>query len=369
MAGAVSLGLTVFEVSAQEIDWSPKHKDIDALFEDVATENTPGCAVGVIHEGEFLHQAGYGMANLEHGIPITPDSIFRTGSLSKQFTAMAVAILAQRGDLQLDADIHSYLPELIEYDQDVSVRDMVHHVSGMGDYEEEMNYFQNAIGSAFRWGNQDYLTTSEFYSVLTKVPLALPARSQYQYSNYAYFLLGQAVQRVSGKSLREFSEAEIFQPIGMTKSFFNDHANGIVPGRVDGYRKKDDGSYDIFMTNLEWVGDGGVYTSINEFIKWDQNFYNNRLGDHSDDLMHTVMTPHAIRPREDAGYGFGMFVRSYNGHREISHGGGWVGFRSYYARYPDLNFSVVTFCSSTDISARQRARRIIEIYLGSKIET
>lgn len=347
------------------IDWAASSAAIDLIFADVATEETPGCAVGVIHDGAFLHRTGYGMANLEQGIPLTPESIFRTGSVSKQFTAMAIAILAERGDLDLDADVHTYLPDLTDYGQEVTISQMIHHVAGMGDYEEEKKYFQNAAGGAFRWGNQDFLTISEFYDGLSKVPLALPAGTKYQYSNYAYFLLSQVVERVSGKTLRQFADAEIFGPLGMTKSFFYDDVNGIVPKRADGYRRKEDGTFEIFMTNLSFVGDGGVYTSINEFLKWDQNFYDNKLGNGGDGLMEMVLTPHAIRPSKNVGYGFGLDIRSHNDHREISHAGGWVAFSAYYARYPDLKLSIVTLCNST-ISAPKRARQVIEIFLGSE---
>lgn len=368
IVGAITLivGPQAAATDLANVDWATGSRKIDLIFADVATEETPGCAVGVIHEGAFVHRAGYGMANLEHGIPITADSIFRIGSVSKQFTAMAVAILSERGDLDLDADVHTYLPDLTDYGQEVTIRQMVHHVAGMGDYEEEKRYFQNAAGGAFRWGNQDFLTISEFYDGLSKVPLALPAGTKYQYSNYAYFLLSQVVERISGKTLRQFADAEIFGPLGMSKSFFYDDVNGIVPNRADGYRRKDGGTFEIFMTNLDFVGDGGVYTSINEILKWDQNFYSNKLGKGGDRLMELVLTPHAIRPDENSGYGFGMNISSYGGHREISHSGGWVAFSTYYARYSDLNFSVVTLCNSTAVSARERARQVIEIFLGSE---
>lgn len=358
------LGAPATAGDLSDFDWAAGSAAVDAIFADLAKDVTPGCAVGVIHDGAFVHTAGYGMANLEHGIPLTADSIFRTGSVSKQFTAMAIAILAERGDLDLDADIHTYLPELIDYRQKVTIRQMVHHVAGMGDYENVKTYFQNANGGAFRWGNQDYLTISEFYKSIARVPLALPAGTKYQYSNYAYFLLSQVVERVSGKTLRRFADKEIFGRLGMTKSLFNDNVNGIVPRRADGYRAKKGGGFEIFMTNLSWVGDGGVYTSINDFLKWDQNFYDNKLGAGGNELMQLVQTPHPVQPSADTGYGFGMSIGSYNGHRQISHGGSWVAFTTYYARYPDLGFSVVTFCNSIPNNAADRARQVIEVYLG-----
>ena len=304
------------------------------------------------------------MANLEHGVPITADSIFRTGSIAKQFTAMAVAILAERGELDLDADVHEYLPELMDYGTSVTVRQMVHHVAGMGDYGAVEGQFLNAVGDEFRWGNEDYLSIAEFYEGMTTVPLAHGPETKYQYSNYAYFLLSQVVERASGQTLSQFAATEIFGPLGMDKTQFYDDANRIVPNRADGYRALEGGGYEIFMTNLAWVGDGGVYTSINEFLKWDQNFYGNVLGEGGEGLIETVETPHAVRPSDDVGYGFGMNIRERNGHRQVVHTGGWVAFSAYYSRFPDLGLSVATFCNSTDASGPQHGNAVVSLYLG-----
>ena len=161
---------------------------IDHVFAAYAGRGTPGCAAGVIYEGKYIHKAGYGLANLEHGIPITVQSVFRTGSVGKQFTAMAIAILAQRGELDLDTDVHTYLPDLMDYGRKVSVRQMVHHLAGMGDYDHAA--FRKADGSAFRFGNEDYMSNEEFYSAVSRADLILPPGAKWEYSNLAYFLLG-----------------------------------------------------------------------------------------------------------------------------------------------------------------------------------
>jgi CubicO group peptidase (beta-lactamase class C family) len=342
---------------------------IDDIFSGIDATSQPGCAAGVIHNGEYVHKAGYGLANLEYGIPVGPETIFRTGSLSKQFTAMSIAILAERGDLDLDADVHEYLPDLMDYGHEVTIRQMVHHIAGMGDYDPEL--FRKASGSDFRFGNEDYWTIEEFYQAVTDVPLVLEPGDRYQYSNLAYFLLAHVVESVSGRTLRQFAGEEIFGRLEMGDSLFNDNVNQPVPNRADGYRQMEDGSWEIFMTNLSWVGDGGVYTNLDDFIKWDQNFYNNILGKGGDSLIELVTTPHPDTiAQTDEGprnvhYAFGLRTDEVNGEFMIGHTGGWVAFSSIYNRYPDLNLSVVVFCGSTEASAPALGRKVGELAVAS----
>jgi CubicO group peptidase (beta-lactamase class C family) len=328
---------------------------IDAVFADFDVATEPGCAAGVIHRGEYVHQRGYGLANMEYGAPLTPQSVFRMGSVSKQFTAMAIAILAERGDLDLDADVHTYLPDLMDYGHEVTVRQMVHHIAGMGDYD--LSVFNKADGSEFRFGNEDYSTIDEFYAMVTKAGLIHEPGSRYEYSNLGYFLLAHVVERVSGRTLRQFADAEIFRPLGMDNSRFNDNVDQVIPNRAYGYRQMDDGSWEVFMTNLDYVGDGGVFTSLDDFIKWDQNFYDNKLGDGTQALIETVETPHpdTIEMTDDGPrnvhYAFGLRTDEVNGEYMIGHGGSWVAFTTNYSRFPDLNMSTVVLCNSYERSA------------------
>jgi len=337
-------------------------KAIDAVFAGIDAGNEPGCAVGVIHNGAYIHKAGYGLANMEYGIPITSQSVFRMGSVSKQFTAMAIAILAERDELDLDADVHEYLPDLIDYGHTVTIRQMVHHISGMGDYDQEV--FRKADGTEFRFGNEDYWTIPEFYAKVAQAGLEFEPGTKYQYSNLAYFLLSQVVERVTGKTLRQFAAAEIFGPLGMQDSFFNDNVNQPVRNRADGYRLMDDGAWEIFMTNLDWVGDGGVYTNLDDFLRWDDNFYANRLGKGGPALIETVTTPHPDTiAYTDAGpknvhYAFGLRVSEANGQKMIGHNGSWVAFTTLYNRYPDLHLSIVVFCNSTAVSAGEFGAKV-----------
>ena len=338
---------------------------IDGVFAGIDAGSEPGCVAGVIHKGEYVHKQGYGLANLEYSIPLDASSIFRTGSVGKQFTAMAIAILAERGDLDLDADVRMYLPDLVDYGREVTIRQMVHHIAGMGDYDHPA--LQKPDGSEFRYGNEDFATIDEFYTMVFRADLVLEPGAQYQYSNLGYFLLAHVVERISGKSLREFAAEEIFGPLGMNDTRFNDNVNQIVRNRADGYRQMDEDSWEIFMTNLSWVGDGSVYTNLDDFIRWDQNFYDNKLGKGDQSLIDLVTTPHPdtvamtdVGPR-NVHYAFGLRVDERNGEYVIGHTGGWVAFSAVYDRYPDLELSIVVFCNSTASSGPELGLKVGEI--------
>lgn len=341
---------------------------VDKVFADIEDHKRPGCAVGVIRHGEYILQKGYGLANLEYGLPVTSQTVFRTGSVSKQFTAMAIALLAEEGRLDLDADVRRYLPELRDYGKPVTIRQMVHHVAGMGDYDPDL--FRKADGSEFRFGNEDYWTIAEFYAAVRDVPLRLEPGTRWEYSNLGYFLLSQVVERVSGLSLRRYAENTIFEPLGMSHSMFYDNVNELVKNRADGYSKTDDGRYELYMTNLSWVGDGGVYTSLDDFIAWDRNWTNNTLGKGEPALIELATTPLPGFETESSeifgehpAYAFGLFVSERDGVKLIGHSGGWVGFSSVYLRFPEKALSVVTFCNSTDVSAPERGNTVATIAL------
>lgn len=344
-------------------------EQVDRLFEPFDSRESGGCAVGVIQDGQYLLKRAYGMASLEHDIPLSSASVFRIGSVSKQFTAMAILLLEEQGKLDLDADVHDYLPELVDYGHRVTLRQMLHHTAGMADYGDSPELFPNALGGAFRWGNEDYLSTAEFYDRVRQVPLLHPPGTRYLYSNFAYFLLGQVVDRVSGMSMRQFAEEHIFQPLGMGQTLFNDDVNRVIKQHAYGYRKRDDGQVELYMTNLPWVGDGGIYTSIDDFIQWDRNFYQNRLGRGGPALIESMQAPgQGTRVEEDgetSEYAMALRVSARQGHRRIGHSGSWVAFTSSYGRYPDLGLSVVTLCNTGEASAPSLAQQVEDIVLAT----
>ena len=369
----ILISFVSFSVNANMSDLSKK---IDLLFDDRSQK--PGCAVALVENGEYIHSKGYGLANLEHEIPIGMDTIFRIGSVSKQFTTMAIAILEEKDELSFEDEMKVHIPDLVDYGEKVTINHMIHHYSGLGDYEY-MDYpgrFKNAVGEEFRWGNEDYLTNKEFHDLIKTLPLIRKPEKKFNYSNTGYVLLALVAENASGMSLREFAEKEIFKPLGMNDSFFNDDVNLPFKNRADAYTPIDDESdkYKINVTNLSWIGDGGVYTSLNDFIKWDENFYENKLSMGGQSLIQTMeMTFEETKvskrnqkmdeeKENENTYAFAQNLAYYNGYKRWSHSGSWVGWLAHYARFPELRFSTIVFCNTNEIDATIISDKVVDIY-------
>ncbi len=346
----LGIGVAMAMASSPVAAQTPAEK-LDTVFAKFDNTRSAGCAVGIARDGKLLFERGYGMAHLEYGAPITRDTVFRIASVSKQFTAASIAILAERGELDLDADVRTYRPDLNEYERAVSIRQMIHHISGMGDYSG----FEVRPGEPFRFGDQDYWTTEQFYAAVAKKPLEHEAGAGFKYSNLAYFLLGQVVERVSGKTLRAFADAEIFGPTGMSDTFFYDDVREIVPNRALGHTAHEDGSLTIGMTNLDWVGDGGVHTTLADMAKWDHVLASGEFPGGKDFIakLHTPYVANADLPdgegAAETGYAYGMNVsKTDDGETLLQHSGGWVGFNAHYARFVERDYGVIALCNRND---------------------
>ena len=372
--------LLFFGLTTKTYSTSEFSENIDALFDNRIEK--PGCAVGVIENGQYIHKRGYGYANLEHMIPIDSKTIFRIGSVSKQFTSMAIAILEEKGVLSFEDEMQTHIPDLINYGEKVTINHMIHHYSGLGDYEyiDYPGRFKNAVGEEFRWGNEDYLSNQEFHDLVKTLPLIRKPESKFWYSNNGYVLLALVVENISKKSLREFSKEEIFSPLGMNNSFFNDDVNLTFKNRADAYSpiKDNPEKYKVNVTNLSWVGDGGVYTSLDDFIKWDQNFYRNKLGNKDSSLIEKMrMTYEETKAKKrnqkmdkesenENTYAFAQNLAYYNGYQRWSHSGSWVGWLAHYARFPEIGFSTVVFCNTNEIDATVIADEVVDLYFESR---
>ena len=335
---------------------TPNKSQIDKVFSDIEAQN-PGCSVGVIKNGKLIHKAGYGMANMELNVPLDGSHVHRIASVSKQFTGFAVVLLADEGKIDLNADIRTYLPELRDYKAPVTINAMLGHYSGMGDYDfvdaklDQASYqLKSTMGGEFRLGNEDYLTIQEFYDYVKTVPLRNQPNEDFRYSNYAYFLLSMLVERVSGESLREYSEKRIFKPLGMTSTFFSDEPTEIVKNRADGYSKNKAGKYFTNMTNLFWVGDGGLHTTIEDMAKWDAYFYKPTLGKNPQQLLNTFMRPNSTEiTAEGRYYANGQFITEKDGVEIIHHSGGWLGTITNYERIPEKQYASIVFCNDSSL--------------------
>ena len=346
-------------VGAQDPAGEPTLEErVDRVFARFDNTRSPGCSIGVIRDGEFVLRRGYGMANLELGAPLNSSSVFRIGSTSKQFTAAAIVLLAEEGKLSLDDDVREYLPELTDFGTPVTIRQLVHHISGYRDYLTLM------MLAGLR--DEDYYTDEDLLAMLARQQeLNFEPGAEHLYSNSGYWLLAQVVERASGKSLREYAAEKIFEPLGMDHTHFHNDHTELVPDRAYGYAPNGDGGYVISMTTLPMIGDGGVFTSVDDLLLWDRNFYEGKVGGQRFlDQMHTVGV---LNDGEELEYAFGLNVGSYRGLRLVSHGGSFVGFRADIIRFPDERFSVICLCNRADSNPSLLARRVADIYLEDKL--
>jgi CubicO group peptidase (beta-lactamase class C family) len=288
---------------------------VDKLFAAWDKTTTPGAALAVIKDGRILYECGYGMAKIEDGIVITPDKVFDIGSVSKQFTAACVAMLVREGKLGLDDDIRKYIPEMPAYEKPVTVRHLLHHTSGLRDYNGLLSL------AGFR-PEADSPTVEEALEVIRhQKKLNYMPGEEFSYTNTGYFLLSQIVERVSGKSINAFAQERIFKPLGMTKTLFQDDHTQIIKDRATGYSRGAKG-FTISMSNWDETGDGNVYTTVRDLFLWDQAFYTNALGK---DLMDMLHTTGVLNSGQKIDYAFGLRVREYKGLKLVDHGGAWVG--------------------------------------------
>jgi CubicO group peptidase (beta-lactamase class C family) len=329
---------------------------VDKLFAAWDKATTPGAALAVVKDGRIVYERGYGMAKLEDGLVNTPDKVFDIGSVSKQFTAACAAFLVREGKIGLDDDIRKYLPEMPAYERPVTVRHLLHHTSGLRDYNALLSL------AGFR-PESDAPTVDEAYEILCRQKKLNDAPGdEYSYTNSGYFLLSRIVERASGKSLNAFAQERIFKPLGMTKTLFQDDHTQIIKDRATGYTRGEKG-YAISMSNWDMTGDGNVYTTVRDLYLWDQAFYTNALGK---DLMDMLQTTGALNGGKKIDYAWGLVVREYKGLKVVEHGGAWVGFRAALVRFPEQRFSVIILANLDSIDPSGLAFKVADIYLAGQ---
>ena len=332
---------------------------VDALFAKWDRVDSPGAALGIFQDGRIVYARGYGSANLEYNIPITPQTVFRVGSVSKQFTALCIAMLADQEKLSFDDDIRKLLPEMFAFNPPVTIRHMIHHTSGIRDYL----VLQALAG---RSGGYFY-TSPEVVELLARQRgLNFDPEEKYSYSNSGYFLLSEIVKRASGMKLREYAKRFIFDPLGMTDTHFHDDINEVVKNRASGYMPLEKGGFRIHMTQLDMIGDGGIYTTVDDFFKWDQNFYANKLGNKTQALIDLVTTPARLNDGTSIDYAFGLRVYTYKGLKAIGHSGSFVGYQAYSIRFPEQKFSVVILSNLGSFEPDQIAMKVADVYLAGQ---
>jgi CubicO group peptidase (beta-lactamase class C family) len=329
---------------------------VDQLFERWNRTTSPGCAMAVMKDGRILHEAGYGMANLEHEAKITPTTVFNVGSIAKQFTAAAILMLAEEGKVSLDDPIRKYITELPDFGTPVTLRQMLRHTSGLRDYEQLLHF------DGWRLDSPDLLTDGDIMHIMSlQKELNFPPGSNYSYSNTNYMLLAQVVSRVSKQSFPDFTMTRLFQPLGMKHTHFRVDHGEMIKNVAYAYIDKDGGGFDLCLPNYDTVGATNLFTTVEDLARWEENSYTGRVG--GDKVIKQLHQPGKLSDGTPLNYAPGMFVGLG---AEESGDAGDAGYRADILRFPDDHFSVLTLCNLGSIDPMELSRKIADIYRGGK---
>jgi CubicO group peptidase (beta-lactamase class C family) len=354
LSGLLNAGATVAQEDAHDLE-----RKVDQVFAAYDKPDSPGCALGVIRDSEFLYKKAYGSGSLELGVSLTPQSIFYLASVSKQFTAASVVLAAEQGYLSLDDDVRRYIPELPLYGHEITLRQMLHHTSG---YRDELALLRLAGGNF-----ADVHSPAEMLDLVSRQKaLNFIPGSEYHYSNTNFFLMSVVIQRATGKPLSKFAEENIFKPLGMSHTQFYDDRTEVVPGRVPAYKPLAAGGFGIdWSTNFDKVGDGGLLSSVEDLLKWDRNFYADKLGKGT--LLRELQTPGVLNNGKQIEYALGLFISTYRGLPTVEHSGGLFGYRTELLRFPRQKFSVICLCNLESSETSTLANQVADIYLKGQL--
>jgi CubicO group peptidase (beta-lactamase class C family) len=356
----------VIRALATPVAWSqspstqadPSPATIDRVFDAYRDPQGPGCALGVSRHGRTVYEHGYGAANLETSTAIQPSSIFHVASVSKQFTAAAIMLLARDGKLSVDDDIRKYLPEMPDYGTRITIRHLLTHTSGLRD---QWALIQLSRGRF----EENRITEADVMDIVPRQKaLNFVPGAEYVYSNTGFTLLGVIVKRVSGKSLREFADERIFKPLGMTHTHFHDDYTMLVPGRTSAYAPRGTG-WRVSIPNFDTYGATSLFTTVGDLLKWEHNFDKPVVGDAA--LFDQMQTPARLTNGDTTTYGFGLVISRYRGAKVVEHNGADAGYRSYVGRFPDYGLAIAIACNAAPANTTVLARRVADAYIGASL--
>ena len=349
---AIALGMSVALVRQPT---APPEAGVDKLFAQW-NHDTPGCAVGVGVNGQAVLERAYGMADLEHDVPNTADTIFEAGSVSKQFTAAAVLLLVREGKLSLDDPARKYVPEVPEYGSPLTIRHMLTHTSGLRDWGE--------VAGIAGWPRttRAYTHAHVLDIVSRQHALNFVPGTEWSYSNTGYNLAAVIVSRVSGMPFARFSQERLFGPLGLTHTSWRDDFTRVVKHRAIAYERRQF-EYHQEMPFEDVHGNGGLLTTVGDLLAWNEHFDRQLDGDPWSIVAQ--QTPGHFNDGRAHDYGLGLYIRTYRGVREVSHSGSTAGYRAFLTRYPDQHVSVAVLCNAADANPTRDAHGVAELYLGN----
>ena len=356
--GTILLAATVLQGQSLSPEMAAK---VDKVFEKWNRTDSPGCALGIYKDGQIVYKHGYGMANLNDDVPITPATVFHVASMSKQFTAASILLLAQQGKLSLDDDVHKYIPELPDFGEHITLRHLMHHTSGLRD--------QWALLGLAGWRySQDLITDDDVMSVLVhQKALNFKPGEKYLYSNTGFTLLALVVKRVSGMSLREFTTRNIFEPLGMAHTHFRDDHEEVIKHDALGYEQEGEGKpFRMSLTNFDTTGATSLHTTVEDLQLWDENFYHPRVGGPA--FVQQMLEKGKLNSGKDQDYASGLAIGTYEGLPTVGHGGADAGYRSDMERFPEQHFGAAVLCNSAEASPQSLLHQVANIVLAKEIK-
>lgn len=331
---------------------------VDSVFARWDRTDSPGCALGISQGGRPVYLHGYGMSDLQHALAITPTSIFHVASISKEFAAYAVALLAADGRLSLDDDVRKYVPEVPDYGPRITIRNLIHHTSGLRDQWQLLGYAG--------WRDDDLITEDDVLQIIARQRgVNFKPGDEWVYSNTGYTLLAVIVKRVSGKSLREFAQARIFEPLGMRSTHFHDDHTMIVPGRTSAYQPRAGGGWSISIPVFDTYGATSLFTTAGDLLTWMANLDHPTVGTPS--LVAAAQTSGVLNDGTATGYGYGLSVGTYRGLTAIGHGGADAGYRAQVERYPERGIAISVLCNASIAAPNVLLRRVADVLLGNSV--
>jgi CubicO group peptidase (beta-lactamase class C family) len=357
LAGLLASLALATAAQATDPDGNAVERQVDTLFAPWTRPGTPGAVVEIIHDGKVVLSKGYGLADVEHDVPMTPATVMIAGSMSKQFTAFAIQLLAQDGKLTLDDDIRAWMPEVPDFGKRITIRHLLHHTSGLRDY-----FLLLAIAGAH---GDDVVTQEDALALVARQhALNFAPGAELTYSNTGYLLLGVIVERVSGKPLADFARERIFTPLGMMHTRFLHGYGTLVPGRAPSYVGSAAEGYRHMTLGDSADGAGGVVTTAGDLALWDRNFYDGRVGGMA--LIERMQAVGVLNDGKPVDYASGLMIGEHHGRRMVWHSGSGAGYQTMLARFPDQHLSVVVLANAGDVDVWQSMPQIVDLVLDGK---
>ncbi len=329
-------------------------KKIDSLFIKWNNENSPGCTIGIVRNDSLIYGKGYGMSNLEYGIQNNPETIFHMASISKQFTAYSIVLLARQGKLSLDDDIHKYLSWFPDLKEKITIRNLLNHTSGIRDQWQLLAISGTRL--------DDVIKQEHIIKILSKQrALNFKPGEQYSYSNSGFTMLAEIVKSVTGQLLRKFTDSAIFKSLGMNNTHFHDDYTEIVKNRSYSYDRTDSDHFANSILSYSNAGATSLFTNINDMSKWIMNFYDHKVGDQKD--IDQLTQKGKLNSGKELTYALGIVSDTYKGWRQFSHGGADAGYRTYLTVFPDLKMGFIVFSNVGDFDAGSKAYAIADLFI------